>query len=69
MLMPWSRKRRHCRDTKTQLPRKLRPQVEALESRMLLVGDSIVVFNEVMYNPAGNDESLPAWECTALIRY
>src|SRR5690349_2788235 len=32
------------------------PRLQTLEPRAVL--DSTVVFNEVMYNPAGNDESL-----------
>ena len=35
---------------------RLSPSIESLESRIVL--DSTVVFNEVMYNPQGTEETL-----------
>ncbi|MCA9246287.1 MAG: lamin tail domain-containing protein, partial [Planctomycetales bacterium] len=39
-------------------PASFRPAFEALEARQLLVGDSVVVFNELNYHPAPGDEAL-----------
>jgi hypothetical protein len=44
--------------TGNKINSRFRPHVEALEPRRLLIGDSVVVFNEIMYNPAGTDETL-----------
>ncbi len=46
------------RNHKTRHRSSRRNRLEQLENRTLLIGDSVVVINEIMYNPADQDESL-----------